>query len=98
MQATIHPERRAERRFALFLPASLRTGAASTRVHLRNLSRSGALAEAPRPPAAGSRVTLSRAGLLLDADVMWSQGLRFGLRFATPIEAPDLLAELSRGR
>ena len=92
-------ERRAEPRFPLFLPASARCGAGAARVHLRNLSRSGALAEALRPPPArGSAVTLSRDGLLAQAEVMWTQGPRFGLRFDEPLDPDALLAQLRGGR
>lgn len=91
-------ERRAESRFPLFLPATIRTGAAASRVQLRNLSCSGAQAESLRPPAAGSSVTLTRDDLIVEARVAWVCGMRFGLSFADRIRATDLLVQLSRGR
>lgn len=91
-------ERRAESRFPLFLPATIRTGAGAARVQLRNLSCSGAQAESLRPPGQGSRVTLTRDELIVEARVAWVSGIRFGLSFAQPIRATDLLVQLSRGR
>ena len=91
-------ERRAESRFPLFLPASVRSGAATSRVQLRNLSCSGAQAESLRPPPTGSPVTLTRDGLIVAARVAWVSGMRFGLSFGEPIHATDLLVQLSCGR
>ncbi|HEX8640579.1 MAG TPA: PilZ domain-containing protein [Allosphingosinicella sp.] len=91
-------ERRSEPRFPVFLAATARNGTAAARVQLRNLSRSGALAEAPRPPAQASRVVLARDGLLVAAEVVWVSGMRFGLAFDQPIRATDLLLQLSQNR
>ncbi|HWT11636.1 MAG TPA: PilZ domain-containing protein [Allosphingosinicella sp.] len=89
---------RSEPRFPVFLPATIRSGPCASRVHLRDLSRSGALAESLRPPPPGSPVTLARDGLLVEAEVVWVGGMRFGLQFATPLEATELLVQLSRSR
>jgi hypothetical protein len=94
----VEAERRAEPRFPLFLAATARQGSGTTRIQLRNLSRSGALAEALRPPAEGSSVTLARDDLLVQARVAWVEGMRFGLAFDEPIRATDLLVQLSRSR
>ena len=92
-------ERRRVPRFPLFLPASVRSGSGAGRVHLRNLSCSGALAEGLRPgPPPGSPVTVSHDDLLLEAEVVWSQGRRFGLHFREPLATEALLARLGRGR
>ena len=91
-------ERRAESRFPLFLPATVRAGAGASRVQLRNLSCSGAQAESLRPPPQGSNVTLTRDQLIVEARVAWVSGMRFGLSFADPIGANDLLVQLGRGR
>lgn len=82
----------------MYLAASLRIGGDSRRVQLRNLSRSGALAEALRPPPAGNPVTLAANGLLAEAQVEWVRGSRFGLSFRQPLRATDLLVQLSRSR
>ena len=94
----VQQERRAEARFPLFLPASIRSGAGTSRVQLRNLSCSGAQAESLRPPPTGSSVTLTRDQLIIEARVAWVTGMRFGLSFADPIRTTDLLVQLSRGR
>ena len=93
-----HSERRAEPRFPLFLAAMTHSGPTASRVQLRNLSRSGALGEALRPPQEGGRVMLARGELLVEADVMWVRGIRFGLRFREPLRATELLVQLSLSR
>ena len=91
-------ERRTEPRFHLFLPATIRSGAAANRIQLRDLSCSGAQAEALRPPPAGSAVTLVRDELVVEAKVAWNRGMRFGLTFGAPIRPTELLVQLSRAR
>jgi PilZ domain-containing protein len=95
---TMPEDRRAESRFPLFLPATVRSGPASSRVQLRNLSCSGAQAESLRPPPEGASVTLTRDELIVEARVAWVSGIRFGLSFDQPIRATDLLIQLSRAR
>jgi hypothetical protein len=89
---------RRERRFAVDLAATLRGEAAEVAVRLLDLSRSGALAACPRPPAVLSLVTLVRGALAIEARVAWAGRDRFGLEFASPIRATDLLVQLSLSR
>jgi len=89
---------RRERRFAVDLAAELRGEAADVPVRLLDLSRGGALGACPRPPAARSLVTLVRGALTVEARVAWAGRDRFGLEFARPIRATDLLIQLSLSR
>ena len=89
---------RSEQRFAVDLAATLRGGAAELPVRLRDLSRGGALAECPFPPPALSDVTLVRGVLAIEARVAWAGRGRFGLEFARPIRATELLIQLSLSR
>jgi hypothetical protein len=89
---------RREQRFAVDLAAVLRGGAADVPVRLRNLSRGGALATCLCPPPALSTVTLLRGALAIEARVAWAGRDCFGLEFARPIRATDLLIQLSLNR
>ena len=89
---------RRERRFVVDLAAVLRGEAAEVPVRLLDLSRGGALGACPRPPATSSIVTLVRGALAIEARVVWAARDRFGLEFASPIRATDLLVQLSQSR
>ena len=89
---------RREPRFAVRLSAFLRTEASAVPVMVFDLSRGGALAEGRRPPAPGTRVTLIRDRLEVEARVAWQRGNRFGLAFETPIRAIELFFQLGRSR
>jgi hypothetical protein len=89
---------RAERRFEVQLSAVLRTGLLSMPVRVRNLSRSGALVQAPCAPPNGGTVTLSREGFAIEGTVMWVDGHLFGLRFEAPMRATELLILLNKSR
>ena len=89
---------RREPRFAVDLEAVLRREAGVFPVRLRDLSRSGALATCLFPPPALSSVTLVRGALSVEARVAWTGRGRFGLEFARPIRATDLLIQLSARR
>ena len=89
---------RRERRFAVDLAAIVRGVSADVPVRLRDLSRGGALGTCPSPPPVLSMVTLVRGALIVEARVAWSGRSRFGLQFAHPIRATDLLLQLSLSR
>jgi hypothetical protein len=89
---------RREQRFEVDLEAILRAGEADLPVRLRDLSRGGALGTCMRPPAALSDVTLVRGALAIEARVAWAGRSRFGLEFARPIRATELLVQLSLSR
>ena len=89
---------RRERRFAVDLAAVLRGDGAELPVQLRDLSRGGALATCRHPPPVDSLVTLVRGALIIEARVAWAGRDRFGLEFARPIRATELLVQLSLSR
>ncbi|WP_267396351.1 MULTISPECIES: PilZ domain-containing protein [unclassified Sphingomonas] len=78
-----HP--RQHTRFKLFMPTVMDAGRGPIRVHLLNLSASGALAHHASPPLPGERVRLDCLGVLRLATVMWSSGSRFGIAFTLPL-------------
>jgi hypothetical protein len=89
---------RREQRFAVDLAATIRGDAADVPVRLRDLSRGGALGTCPFPPPALCCVTLLRGTLTIEARVAWTARGRFGLEFARPIRATELLIQLSLSR
>jgi len=62
-------ELRVESRSNIFVMATIYAPGGSTPVRVRNMSRTGALVEAPVLPAAGSRVRLSRGSLTVVGDI-----------------------------
>ena len=99
MASSAGRQARRERRFAVDLAATLRgEQAADLPIRLRDLSRGGALAECPFPPAPLSKVVLVRGTLAIEARVAWAVRGRFGLEFARPIRATELLVQLSLSR
>ena len=67
-------------------------------VRLRDLSRSGACVESPRPLGPCARVRLRIGHVDVSATLRWSRGARSGLRFDSPIRATDLLLLAGRYR
>jgi hypothetical protein len=97
--SSAHEQARRERRFVVDLAATLRgESAADVPIRLRDLSRGGALGECPFPPPPHSIVTLVRGALAIEARVAWAGRGRFGLEFARPIRATELLVQLSLSR
>ena len=66
-------------------------------VRVRNMSRAGALVEAPALPPVGTTVRLSRGSLNALGDVMWASDGRAGLCFASPVAILDWLPQGKRG-
>lgn len=81
---------RAAKRVKVFQPATLVREGVRLRMHLLDISETGALAHSPEPPSARSRVQVECEGVLRTASVRWSEGKRFGLLFDRPLLAADL--------
>lgn len=79
-------------RVKLFQPTTLHGAGAPRRAHLLDLSISGALVHALEPPAVGGFVRIEVAGEARIARVAWSRGKRFGIRFAMPLTASQVVA------
>jgi hypothetical protein len=81
---------RKARRLKTFQTASLHVAGGVRRVHLLNLSTSGALVHSDDPPIAGTPCRLDAAIDLGAARVMWVAGQRFGVMFDRPISERNL--------
>jgi hypothetical protein len=83
--------KRAPKRSRVFLLAELDSGSGPTPVHIRDISRSGALVEAENAPELGAEVRLTCGNNIVDGRVAWAEDDCFGMEFATPLLAGDMM-------
>ncbi|WP_174279435.1 PilZ domain-containing protein [Sphingomonas bacterium] len=99
LMPTTPAEPRVATRHKVFLPAEMAGAGGSARVHLLNLSPSGALIHGEEPPPPGATVKLRCAAMLWSVRVVWAQGKRFGVTHAgglAPAQIELLLAAQRR--
>lgn len=89
--------KRAAPRLKVFIVAALCQGESAQRVHVLNLSRTGALCHAPVPPETGQRTTLQLGERRLQGTVAWASGSRFGFRFDLGLADAGLAAIIAAG-
>lgn len=89
--AAAAPRPRAAARHKLFEPMVLRLNGAQLRAHMLDLSVSGALVHADRPPVPGDRVGMEKARFAVVGHVVWVRGKRFGVCFDRLL--PDSLVQ-----
>lgn len=90
MQPVTVPKR-VPKRSRVYLAAELDSGAGAMPVHIRDISRSGALVEADTAPEAGDEVRLTCGNNGVDARVAWVDDKYFGLEFSTALLAGNLV-------
>lgn len=90
-------ELRVESRSNIFVMATMYAGGNSTPVRVRNMSRTGALVEAPALPPVGTPIRLNRGSLTVSGDIMWNSDGRAGLRFADAVTVTDWIPLGKRG-
>jgi len=76
------------------LSAVVRTPAGDFAVKLRDISRTGAVAQGSVAPQVGSTVSFTSGTISTQAEVLWERSGRFGLRFEKPVEEADLLIDI----
>lgn len=86
---------RARPRRKLFQPAELDSAGGTQRIHLLDLSETGAQINAGTPPIAGSFVSLHCGGVRRSARVAWVRGTRCGVTFVMPLTAAQVEAMLT---
>jgi hypothetical protein len=74
----------------VFQPATFTGAGPAARMHLLDVSATGALAHAHEPPARGARLRIECLGVARGATVKWSEGKRFGLLFDRPLTADEV--------
>lgn len=86
------PEGRQQARTHLFVAATLYAELGSIPIHIRNMSQSGALIEAPELPGVGDRVTLRRGKLHATGWIAWRAKRRAGVRLEATIHVADWMS------
>ena len=81
------PLPRAATRHKIFAPTSLTGAGGEMRVHLLNVSATGALVHASMPPASGHRVQIRIGAEMVRAQIVWVDGARFGVVFDRALDA-----------
>jgi hypothetical protein len=76
----------------LFVAATLYADSASTPVHIRNMSDTGAMIEAGVLPGVGERITLKRGKLEAAGWIAWRAGRRAGVRLEAMVHVADWMS------
>lgn len=84
------------RRFKVFHPAESRVGLIRARVHLLDISTTGALLHHPDPPASETLLEIHCGGFRLLARVMRREGTRVGVQFLVPLNESQRDALIGR--
>lgn len=87
---------RGAKRNRVLLSAKLKTAEGEVAARLRDLSQKGALVECAGYLNVGDEVIFTRGSTKVAARVAWTGGGRLGLEFHRPIDASELLVQLSR--
>ena len=83
-------------RHKVFLPAEMIGATGTVRIHLLNLSVTGALAYAERTPRPDAVIQMRCGDATWLARVVWTQDKKFGLVHVVPL-APSAVAKLVSG-
>ena len=76
---------RIAKRHKIFEPTTMTAGGSQARVHLINVSETGALVHMAEPPPRGSEVIIDVGGALSSARLVWRSGRRFGVAFRSTL-------------
>jgi hypothetical protein len=90
------PNLRAEPRLKVYKLGRAQAGGMQFKVHLLDVSASGARLHAGRTPDQGMRITLDCSPVSATGTVRWVHASRFGIRFDTPLVPADLSAMLAK--
>lgn len=90
MDADLDYVPRGRHRLKLFQPATMRMGGEGSRVHVLNISLTGALVHRDAPPSPGAALDIAIGGLERRAHVAWASGARFGIQFQTALSEDEL--------
>ena len=90
MNALTFPKRE-PKRSRVFLTATVEPGTGPVTARIRDISRTGALLESDFVPQGGQTLALACGATRLAARVAWADRGWFGVEFATPLEAFDIV-------
>jgi hypothetical protein len=86
--------RRTEPRLKVFQPATMTVGSGEVRVHLLDVSATGAMVHGYAEVGPDDRLALACSGWSRRAHVTWMTNKRMGVRFLQPLSARELSATL----
>lgn len=86
---------RIDRRMNMFVAGAIAIGDMSCQVRIRNIAEGGAMVQSSTALSAGSLFRLCRGTLTATGLVIWSVGLRSGLKFDYPLKPRDWMAPLA---
>jgi hypothetical protein len=86
---------RSKPRLKVFQPTEMHFERERVRVHLLDLSATGALVHHPSPPPNGAMVQIKCAGMMRAARVMHQDGTRFGVQFLAPLTDEQVSAAVT---
>lgn len=92
------PARRQHKRSRVLLSVTIGQGDKHIVAKLRDISRTGAVAECEARFEIGSDVSFTSGAIATRAEVLWASDGRYGLRFPAPIDEADLLIHIGKGR
>ena len=78
------------RRMKVFQPATFAGEGPACRMHLLDVSATGALAHSHEPPTRGATLRVECLDVVRTATVKWSEGKRFGLLFDRPLTGAEV--------
>lgn len=90
MNALTFPKRE-PKRSRVFLTATVEPGTGQAAVRIRDISSTGALLESDFVPNGGQTLALTCGVTRLEARVAWADRGWFGVEFASPLEAADIV-------
>lgn len=90
MNALTFPKRE-PKRSRVFLTAMVEPGSGQVPARIRDISRTGALLESDFVPTGGQTLALTCGATTLEARVAWADRGWFGVEFASPLDATDLV-------
>lgn len=86
---------RAKPRLKIFHPTEMRLRTDRVRVHLLDLSATGALVHCAAPPPLGTMVEIECGGTQRKARVVRSEGPKFGIQFFVALTDDELRATIA---
>ena len=81
---------RIAKRLKIFEPGMIRSGRMTARVHLLDLSHTGALVHGEAPPLPGTIVRIECKGIDVPARIVWTRAQKFGIAFLKPLSKSEL--------
>lgn len=83
---------RTAKRLKVFEPGLLHCADATARIHLLDLSCTGARLHGAMPHPPGAIVRIECRNLLITAQIAWVRGSKYGVTFLTPLRSSDVAA------